>query len=62
MVLSFHSEESGRLWVVLRTDQLPDKPNLDLLRLFATNIAIGFENITLMESLETLAHTDPISD
>ena len=60
MVLSFHSEESGRLWVVLRTDQVPDKPNLDLLRLFATNIAIGFENITLMESLETLAHTDPI--
>ena len=62
MFMSFSSDERNPLHIVLETTRIPSSDDLDLLRLFATNIAIGYENVTLLETLEHKAHTDPIFD
>ncbi len=60
LIMQFHNDDGKRLWVVLESNRIPEEADRDLLRLFATNIAIGFENITLIETLDMQAHTDPI--
>ena len=41
MFMSFSSDERNPLHIVLETTRIPSSDDLDLLRLFATNIAIG---------------------
>ena len=60
MALHFRTDSGRELSVVLATHAAPTQPDLDLLRLFSTNIAIGFENLALVEALDRLAYVDPI--
>ncbi len=62
MALCFHGEGDRELCVLFDAVQeiLPD--DLALLKLFSTNIAIGFDNLSLVERLDRLAFLDPILD
>ncbi|AMM83548.1 EAL domain-containing protein [Martelella sp. AD-3] len=62
MGLWFDAGEDGRLFAALRTDRAVDQPELDLLRLFASNIAVGFQNLALIEALDRLAFRDAFLD
>ena len=58
MTLHFTTGDGRGLIVVLEAGRDITEPNLALLKLFSTNIAIGFENLTLVERLDGLAYLD----
>ena len=60
MTLHFTTADGHGLIVVLEADRDITEPNLALLKLFSTNIAIGFENLNLVERLDELAYLDLI--
>tara|TARA_E500000305_G_scaffold106129_1_gene104344 strand:- start:290 stop:2479 length:2190 start_codon:yes stop_codon:yes gene_type:complete len=59
MTLHFTSADGHGLIVVLEAGREITGPNLALLKLFSTNITIGFENLNLVEKLDELAYLDP---
>ncbi|WP_372020388.1 EAL domain-containing protein [Tistrella mobilis] len=60
MAFAFTSGSGRELSAIIEARAAPDPSQFGLLRLFAGNITIGFENITLLESLKQLAYSDPI--
>ncbi|MBB4121875.1 EAL domain-containing protein [Martelella radicis] len=54
--------DDGHLFAALETDRPVGHPELDLLRLFSSNIAVGFRNLTLIEALDRLAFRDAFLD
>jgi len=60
MVLLFTSESGSKLCAVLQARAGREDADLDLLRVFCTNISIAFENLALTEEMNRLALTDPI--
>ncbi len=60
--LHFTADTGQSLTVVLETDGALATEGLALLRLFSTNISIGFENLALVERLDRLAYIDPYVD
>ncbi|WP_176086085.1 EAL domain-containing protein [Martelella sp. HB161492] len=62
MGLHFHNENGREMFAVLETDSSFDNEDLDLLRLFASNISIGFRNLALIEALDRLAFRDTVLD
>lgn len=58
--LNFHAESGKELVTVLEADCDVSPPDLALLKLFSTNIAVGFENVGLVERLDRLAYIDPV--
>jgi EAL domain-containing protein (putative c-di-GMP-specific phosphodiesterase class I)/CheY-like chemotaxis protein len=62
MAVHFGAEPGRELITVLEADGEISDSDRDLLRLFATNIAIGFENQALIDRLDHMAHVDPVFD
>ena len=62
MALSFNCEAGRELLLFIEADCEVSAPDLSLLKLFSTNIAIGFENLALVERLDRLAYLDPVLD
>ncbi|MGB8377813.1 MAG: EAL domain-containing protein [Rhodanobacteraceae bacterium] len=60
LALCFHHESGDDLAVVVETTGDVDTEDLTLLKLFSTNITVGFENLTLLEMLDRLAYLDPV--
>ncbi|HEY4357535.1 MAG TPA: EAL domain-containing protein [Acidobacteriaceae bacterium] len=58
--LHFHSKPGRELWVVIETDGPLAPEDLALVKVFSTNIAVGFENLALVEKLDRLAYVDPV--
>ena len=59
MILSFQDADDGQILVYFECNRELEQTDLDLLRVFSMNIAIGFENLTLVAKLDELAFTDP---
>ncbi len=57
--MRFETNEGAVLLAAIEADRDIGQPELDLLRLFATNINIGFQNLSLLEALNVRAYTDP---
>jgi EAL domain-containing protein (putative c-di-GMP-specific phosphodiesterase class I)/CheY-like chemotaxis protein len=62
MVMQFTSETGRELCAVLEAHPNLEVADLSLLRLFCTNISIGFENLALVEELDRLAFNDVVLD
>lgn len=62
MALCFRHMGGRELSVLIETTSEIASSDLALLKLFSTNIAIGFDNITLVERLDHLAYVDPVLD
>lgn len=62
MVMHFTSETGRELCAVMETHPNIDLADLSLLRLFCTNISVGFENLALVEKLDRLAFNDVVLD
>ena len=62
MVMHFTSETGRELCAVMETHPNIEVADLSLLRLFCTNISIGFENLALVEKLDRLAFNDVVLD
>lgn len=60
--MRFETNEGAVLLAAIEADRDVGQPELDLLRLFATNINIGFQNLSLLEALNLRAFTDPRLD
>lgn len=60
MALYFTTESGHELSAVLETHSVLEPADMDLLRMFASNIAIAFENVALVEKLDHLAYSDPV--
>jgi len=60
MVLHFTSETGRELCAVLEMTADCKAAEISLLRLFAANIAVGFENLALVEELDRLAFSVPV--
>jgi GGDEF domain-containing protein len=60
LALRFRSENGQALSTLVEAKCEVAAPELALLKLFATNISIGFENLELMEQLDHLAFIDPV--
>ncbi len=60
VALCFHSGQDKRMAAIIETSGDALTQDLALLRLFSTNIAIGFENLALVERLDHLAYVDPV--
>lgn len=60
LTLHFCCEAGRELTVVMEADVEIDQPDMDLLMLFSTNIAVGFENLSLVDELDRLAYLDPV--
>lgn len=58
--LYFSAQKGARLFVYADACPQLTESSIALLKLFAGNIAIGFENISLLEQLDHLAFLDPI--
>lgn len=56
----FSSSVEGSLFVFVEADCEVAEEDVALLSLFSTNIAIGFENLSLIARLDRLAYIDPI--
>jgi predicted signal transduction protein with EAL and GGDEF domain len=54
------SEHNRHLVAIIETGSEIVPADLSLLRLFSTNIAVGFENLALVERLDRLAYLDPV--
>ncbi|SBW12538.1 putative diguanylate phosphodiesterase (EAL domain) [uncultured Alphaproteobacteria bacterium] len=54
------SSGGARLLVYVAAPEAPADEDLGLLRLFAANLAIGFENLSLIARLDRLAYIDPV--
>lgn len=61
MALWVEDNRGSQLFIVLEThgDEIAEA-ELDLLRLFSANIAIGFRNVSLIDALDRMAFTDPL--
>ncbi|TPW28899.1 EAL domain-containing protein [Martelella alba] len=62
MGLHFRNENGREMFAVLETEGTFDSEDLDLLRLFSSNISIGFKNLALIEALDRLAFHDSVLD
>lgn len=62
MMMHFGAEPGGELIAVIEAGSEIADADRTLLRLFATNIAIGFENQALIDRLDHMAHVDPVFD
>mgnify|MGYP003850927001 CR=1 FL=1 len=62
MALHFRCGTDHELSALIEADTGIAEPDLALLKLFSTNIAVGFENLTLVERLDRLAYLDPVLD
>ncbi|TNB49283.1 EAL domain-containing protein [Martelella lutilitoris] len=60
--LRIDNGDDGVLFAAMETDRPVGHPELDLLRLFSSNIAVGFRNLTLIEALDRLAFRDAFLD
>ena len=60
--MRFESDLGALLFAALESDHDVTPTELDLLRIFSSNISVGFENISLLEALNKRAFTDPILD
>ena len=60
MVLGFKPDKNREILIYIEADREIDPENLGLLKIFSTNIAIGFENLGLVERLDHLAYVDPV--
>lgn len=60
LAINFRCEARRELAVVIEAPDELTTANLDLLKLFSTNVTIGFENLALVEELDRLAYLDPI--
>ena len=56
--LCFSSFEGARMYVYVSSCSNTSEEYLSLLKIFASNIAIGFENLALIERLDELAYID----
>ena len=59
MALHFRCESGRELAALIETNCRIAPADLTLLKLFSTNIAVGFENLELLEKLDRLAYLDP---
>ncbi len=62
MMMHFGTEPGRALIAVIEAGGEIADADRTLLRLFATNIAIGFENQALIDRLDHMAHVDPVFD
>ncbi|AJY46587.1 EAL domain-containing protein [Martelella endophytica] len=60
MGLRFDSDSGHALFVVLESPATLSRDDLSLLRLFSSNISVGFRNLSLIEALDRLAFQDAI--
>ena len=60
--MRFETDLGSLLFAALESDRDVKQPELDLLRLFSSNITVGFENLSLLEALNRRAYTDPVLD
>ncbi len=60
MMMHFGAEAGAELIAVIEAGGEIADADRTLLRLFATNIAIGFENQALIDRLDHMAHVDPV--
>ncbi|NWH08697.1 MAG: EAL domain-containing protein [Alphaproteobacteria bacterium] len=60
MALSFGHKSGRELSIVISVAKIASPEDQALLKLFSTNIAIGFENLSLVERLDHLAYADPV--
>lgn len=58
--LHFLSRQGTRLFVYIDTLHAPFPNFIGLLKLFSKNISVAFDNLTLMERLDSLAFLDPV--
>jgi predicted signal transduction protein with EAL and GGDEF domain/response regulator RpfG family c-di-GMP phosphodiesterase len=62
MALDFCSDSGRELSVVIEADCEVSPADRALIKIFSANIAIGFENLALLEELDRLAYIDPVLD
>lgn len=62
MAMHFGAEPGRELIAVIEAEGEIADADRTLLRLFATNIAVGFENQALIDRLDHMAHVDPVFD
>lgn len=60
VALHFHCPKQRDLSALVMIGHPLTPQDLALLKLFSTNIAIGFDNLSLVESLDRLAYLDPV--
>ncbi len=60
--LRIDNGDDGLLFAAMEAGRPVGHPELDLLRLFSSNIAVGFRNLTLIEALDRLAFRDAFLD
>lgn len=60
--MRFETDFGALLFAALESDRVVKQPELDLLRLFSSNISVGFENLSLIEALNRRAYTDTLLD
>lgn len=60
MAMQFRSEDGRAFGIFFDAHAEVSDTDLDLLMLFSANIAVGFENLALVELLDRLAYVDPI--
>ncbi|WP_193181807.1 EAL domain-containing protein [Nisaea sediminum] len=58
MAIYFPSDGNQAMWGLIETDSRLSDSDMALLRLFITNISVGFENLSLVERLDDLAYVD----
>ena len=60
LAMRFECSAGRALLTIIEDPAETSKSDLDLLSLFSTNIAVGFQNVRLVEELDRLAYVDPI--